>query len=328
MTTNTPIVNSGSHVLIATLGGKPQVVTFALDCLLALNTPITHVFAVHLSGDPRIQRALGKLDTELSSYNKPREIKLHPIAIHAPRYTPENPSPLTLGKALEHIDDPEAATAIWLTMHRLISTLKSNDASIDLCLAGGPRLISLQALSVATLLFTPRDRCWHLYTPEELRKLAGEGDIMHLKQESGMRLISVPFVPMGMIFPNLQMAMYLSPEQIVAERTQYISDLEVQHCRNVAQQLTKRQRDVLHAFACAPAEASVNDVANQMNIAVATVNTHKSAILQCCRNEWVLLPDLALTHHFLHDKFGLLPDKFWAEFPDRHRSRKGSGEST
>ena len=199
-------------------------------------------------------------------------------------------------------------------MHRLISTLKSNGAQIELCLAGGPRLISLQALSVATLLFTPPDRCWHLYTPEDLRAQAGEGQIMHLDADSGMRLIAVPFVPMGVIFPNLQSAMYLSPQEIIAERTRRLSDLELQRCRAVMRLSTPCQRKVLKAFACGPVEMSVKDMAAQLHLAPSTVNAHKTVILRHCRNEWALPEAQRLTHHFLRDKFGPLPAGFWEEW--------------
>ena len=40
-----------ASVLIATLGGQPQVVTFALDALLAQNEEITAVYVIHLSLD-------------------------------------------------------------------------------------------------------------------------------------------------------------------------------------------------------------------------------------------------------------------------------------
>lgn len=35
------------HILVATLGGQPQIVTFTLDLLLQHGFPITDVFVIH-----------------------------------------------------------------------------------------------------------------------------------------------------------------------------------------------------------------------------------------------------------------------------------------
>lgn len=51
--------------MICTLGGQPQVVTFALDALLADGVPITHCIVLHFANDNRrIKRSLDKLAAE------------------------------------------------------------------------------------------------------------------------------------------------------------------------------------------------------------------------------------------------------------------------
>jgi hypothetical protein len=51
--------------LLATLGGQPQVVTFALDLLLARGIPIRDVLVVHLADpSPRLRRARERLAAE------------------------------------------------------------------------------------------------------------------------------------------------------------------------------------------------------------------------------------------------------------------------
>ena len=51
-----------THILLATLGGQPQVVTFTLDLLLRDGFPISEVFVIHpKASDPRLQHSLACL---------------------------------------------------------------------------------------------------------------------------------------------------------------------------------------------------------------------------------------------------------------------------
>ncbi|MCP4419382.1 MAG: histidine kinase, partial [Chloroflexi bacterium] len=54
--------SSRQTTLICTLGGQPQVVTFALDALLSQGVPLSHLILLHLSPENRrYGRALQKL---------------------------------------------------------------------------------------------------------------------------------------------------------------------------------------------------------------------------------------------------------------------------
>ena len=53
------------HMLLATLGGQPQVVTFTLDLLLLRGFPISEVVVIHpQTVQERLQRALACLNAE------------------------------------------------------------------------------------------------------------------------------------------------------------------------------------------------------------------------------------------------------------------------
>ena len=80
------LVLSPSHeppptALVCTLGGKPQIATFALDVLLAQHTPIDRVCAVHLAeSDARIERSLDHLAQHLhSDYPQPIYLERVPV---------------------------------------------------------------------------------------------------------------------------------------------------------------------------------------------------------------------------------------------------------
>jgi CRISPR-associated protein Csx14 len=57
--------------LVATLGGKPQLVTFMLDILLAQGEPISQVIVVYPARQARSQAAFERLECEFAagSYN-------------------------------------------------------------------------------------------------------------------------------------------------------------------------------------------------------------------------------------------------------------------
>jgi CRISPR-associated protein Csx14 len=289
--------------MVATLGGKPQVVTFALDVLLRRGVPVERVCVVHLSSnDVRIRRAVDFLKQDLIAHQGDHAPLFESIPIRAePPMTSNGTYASTLGRPIEQIHEPGAPDAIWMTMHRLIATLKAEGYSIELCLTGGPRLISLQALSAAALLLTGQDHCWHLYTPADLRERAGEGQIMHASPESGVHLVSVPVLPMGLFVPGLRQAAFMAPEQFVAAATQRLNTVDTQRGREVVRQLTQRQREVLQAFARGARNAA--EVGRQLHISVSTVRSHQGVILDICRAAWALPVDEKLDFHFLREHF-------------------------
>lgn len=75
--------------------------------------------------------------------------------------------------------------------------------------------------------------------------------------------------------------------------------IERTRCQTVIEALTERQLDVLKAFA---AGFAPQQVAEQLNISLNTVNTHKRVIFDLCRNVWPDQP--AIRYHHLREWFG------------------------
>jgi CRISPR-associated protein Csx14 len=308
--------------LVVTMGGQAQVVTFALDWLLAQGESIGEVVVLHLSPeDERTRQALAQLAAEFSgdryrhasrsSQGEQRcRLRLVPMRRGSPR---------PLGSAQEKLTDirDEAdAEATWQTVYHLLSSLKAQGRSpgspgslrsLHLCIAGGRRMMGLLALSAAMLLCGHDDRVWHMYTPAEFLERARDGAIMHARPEDGVRLIQVPIVPWGAYFPALR-DLTRPPAQIIAAQTAHLDEAERARCRAVVACLTRRQRDVLHSFASGlpPQEA-----AEALGISLKTVDSHKTAILGECRVAWSLPDEAWLDYHFLHDKFGPLLDELF-----------------
>ena len=282
------MVVMNKSVLVATLGGQPQVVPFAMDALLAQGESISQVILLHLaSNEDRMQAARQKLRDEFKDGcygGMPCQLRFVPLQIG--------------DSVLTDIHNEAAAEAAWQSVRIMLSELKIGQHRLHLCVSGGRRIVALLLMSAAALLCDHHDRLWHMYTPDEVQKRARHGAIMHLRPEDGMTLIQVPLVPWGAYFPGLR-AMAQAPQEAVAAQMGWLRSSERQ-CQEIYQRLTERQRDVLIAFANG---SSPQDVAETLNITMATVNTHKTVILDECRIAWNLAPDARLDYRYLREKF-------------------------
>jgi CRISPR-associated protein Csx14 len=290
--------------MIVTIGGQAQVVTFALDWLLGQGEQVREVVVFHLSPDRPDQRAEQALRqvaaefegnrypvpawtrTSFKSESLPCRLRLVPI-----RRGPDR---------LADIQDDADADATWQTIYHLLNALKAQGQPLHLCIAGGRRMMGLLALSAAMLLCGHQDRVWHMYTPPQFLEQARDGAIMHARPEDGVRLIQVPVVPWGAYFPALR-DLAQAPAQIIAAQTAWLDEAERARRQAVMERLTDRQRQVLRWLAAGHVPQAV---AEELHISLATVNSHKTAILAECRLAWNMPEDAWLNYHFLREKFG------------------------
>jgi CRISPR-associated protein Csx14 len=308
--TNVSPTTLSPTALICTMGGKPQLATFALDVLLAHGVAISRVFLLHLSmTDPRIKRSVEMIRKEFAAGNAKRAMTIESRPIQPTRRIASDGLHPELGPAIERIDDPLAADAVWMTMHALIGRLKVEGYAIHLCVAGGPRLMALQALSAASLMLHDGDRCWHLFTPKDIRDAAGEGDLMHTN-DTRVRMVPVPLLPLGNLAPVLRRMAFATPEDVIATGRRAVDAEHVARCARVWEHLTGRERETLRVFAIGA--RSKREAAKKLGVAVSTVNTYTSNIYDLCRAEWNEPPDTHLNFHDLHERFGPLPESFWA----------------
>jgi CRISPR-associated protein Csx14 len=285
--------------LIATLGGQPQVLTFALDELLARGEAVDQVVAVHLApATPAMQQSLARLAAAFAGGRYAgRPCPLRSLLIHD---GPAAPHSASLQEVVAEITDERAAEATWQTLHRLIGQLKAEGRRLHLVVTGGPRLIGLLAMSAATLLFDHQDRLWHLYTPRQLRQEASGGAILHVGPDAGVRLIQAPLAPWGAYFPALRELTLASSQQVLTAQARWMDEGERGRCRLVVQQLTPRQVEVLQAFA---AGLSPQEVAERLSVTLKTVDSHKTAILDQCRIAWGVAEEERWTYRELRQRF-------------------------
>ncbi len=276
-------------ILIATLGGQAQVVTFALDILLAKGEEISDVYLLHPStAQPRIQRALTQLRHEFATGGDQAHYHGHPCRLHR----------IPLGDLDDIRNDSQAALA-WERIREFIAEQKAAGHKLHLLVAGGRRLMGLLVASAAALLCDHGDNLWHIYTPDAVQARVRDGAAMHVSPADGVVLIRVPLVPWGSYFPGLR-AMALASQATVAQQMAW-QQTDDTPCQQVYTHLSERQRDALHAFA---AGGSPQDVAEALKLTLSTVNTYRTVILAECRIAWQLPQEERLTYHFIAQRFG------------------------
>lgn len=287
--------------MVATMGGQPQVVTFALDALLVQGLAVSDVIVLYLAPhQERIQQALVKLATEFAGgcyHGRPLHYR---------------PCPVRSGlQPLADIHDEADANATWETVNELLGSLKAERRTLHVCISGGRRILGLLTMSAAMLHFGHQDALWHMYTPDKLIRQSADGALMHLPPNSGFRLIRVPMLPWGSYFPALRQLAQPgffgqdSPRggwDVLAGPRALLDEAEQQRCQAVVERLTLRQREVLQAFARG---LSPQAVAETLHITIKTVDSHKTVILAECRNTWSLPEAAPLDYRFLAEKFEL-----------------------
>lgn len=281
-----------ARVLVTTMGGQAQVVTFALDWLLGQGDEIAQVIVLHVAPqNPRTHKALEQLSSEFPHDHyrfANRPIRLRALTV------------MRGATPLQDICSEADAEATWQFMYQLLADLKTQGHTLDLVVAGGRRMMGLMAQSAALLLFGHQDRVWHLYTPDDLIARAYEGALRHVSPEEGVRLIRVPFVPWGAYFPALRELAGAPAERVLEKQIRQLEHEERAHCERAVAELTERQRDVLRELARG---RTPPETATALNISLKTVDSHKTTILEVCRNEWNVLAETRLDYHFLREKF-------------------------
>lgn len=278
---------AAGSIMVATLGGQPQVITFTLDELLARGFPIREVVVLYLSAEgSRVNQALERLQIEFEG----DLYRGHPCRLR--------PLPIRVGMSrLQDIQSDQDVVTTSEMLRELMTELKRERYQLHVCLSGGRRMMALLLIPLAMTHFGYGDRLWHIYTPDEFQAQARDGQIMHARPEDGVRLLQVPFVPFGAIGGPIA----------AARPTPGPGETEWPHCQTVWAKLSPRQREVLRLLA---AGRTPQQVADRLSISIKTFNSHNSKILAECRSAWELPETQRLDYRFLRIEFGPFLDKF------------------
>ncbi len=265
-----------SHVLIATLGSQPQIITLALDRLLE-TYPITKVNAIHLQSEifPTVQKQLSK-EFKDNQYNG----KLCQIHYTLVLY---NKTPIQVINSLDTL------SAVSDRFKQLFYEYKNQGDIIHLCLSGGPRLLGYAALLMAQQTFDAVDHIWHLYSSSEIREKTKNGSQMHSELEhENIKLIDAPFS-----------SIHLHVENHVFEKSP-----DYKNAKDVWDALSSRPQEVLYYILQNFSDA---EIAKSLSIQVKTVQTHKTKIFQECQYAWKLQAR-SINTQWVADHFACIKD--------------------
>ncbi len=176
--------NMTQHVLIATLGSEPQVVTLVLDLLQAKGYTIAEVMVVHTGGEA-VQRALKQLAKEFTG---PGAGIYRPVPVERDTWT------------IADIVTEEDTAALLRTLYRTVLAEKRAGRQVHLSIAGGRKPMAVYGMVVAQLLFDEDDRLWHLLS-EDWRP--GDERVMHIQPGDRISLVPIPVLRWGTVSPVL-----------------------------------------------------------------------------------------------------------------------------
>ncbi len=172
-----------STILVATLGAEPQVVTLALDLLLARKERIASVIVVHTTPDHEpVRSSLQSLHREFMvarSYGN--EI------LFVPHLLAGTSGPLSDVITPTDIDDAFRSFYVLLRQH------KQAGRRIHLSIAGGRKTMALFAMAAAQILFGPEDYVWHLVSDPALVT----SKRLHADHPQDVTLVPVPVAHWG-----------------------------------------------------------------------------------------------------------------------------------
>ncbi len=152
-------------VMLASLGSEPQVITYALDILIAEH-PIDEVIIIH-TDHPVINRNIDILREEFNQTYP--NVVLRPVLITNPN-----------GPVKDFLTQ-EDLRGLLRTLYIEIRRVRQANRRVHICISGGRKVMAVMAMSVAQLLFGPNDQVWYLITKgwkpgNEQRLHAGESD--------------------------------------------------------------------------------------------------------------------------------------------------------
>jgi len=159
---------------VATLGHEPQVVTIALDLLLARGHDVRDVTVVHTSS-PAVLAGLRAVRGEFASGRYPARLRSVPVRAES--------------GPLDDFRTESDVRSLLAALYRAVRDAKRAHDVVHLSLAGGRKVMGVAAMVVAQLLFGPEDRAWHLlsegWSPGAPRR-------MHLEPGETAHLVPVP----------------------------------------------------------------------------------------------------------------------------------------
>ena len=253
------------HILIATLGSEPQVVTLALDLLQEKGYPIAEVIVAHTVGET-VQPALKRLSDEFASM---QTCRYRPVPVDSDR-----------GMVSDILTEADTA-GVLRTLYRLILAEKRAGRVVHLGISGGRKPMAVYGMVVAQLLFDEDDRVWHLLSKDWR---PGDAQVMHVRPGDQVRLVPVPVLRWSTVSPVMtELALREDPwEAIQAQQAMQQQEDQRRKREFIEQWLSPAERELV----CLASTGSDNAaIARQLHKSEKTVANQFTSIYEKL-HEW------------------------------------------
>ncbi|NJL05956.1 MAG: hypothetical protein HC911_13830 [Chloroflexaceae bacterium] len=266
------------HVCIATLGGQPQVVTLALDRLLAQGYPISELLVLHLApSNPRYQRAIQTLAAEF-----PYDCYVNSLPHQPCRLRPISIKDAS-GAPLRDLDQPDVIPTVQQFLSSLLSQYRQSHQTLHLCISGGRRLLGYLLLTLAPTLLRSHDHIWQLTSSDAVRDQTRDGAMLHVPTYAEVQLMELPTLYLTAYTGHV--ARTNGNQDILKSTNEHFSHATFQLCQQVWHRLNDRQRKVLREeLNGTPRRVTVA----QIGLSLSTVNEYFTTIYDLCEEAWEL----------------------------------------
>lgn len=293
------------HVLVATLGAEPQVVTLALDLLRGKGYPIAEVVVVHTLG-PAVQPALTRLAREFA----------RPGACHYRAILVERD-----GWPVADFRVEADTAALLRTLYRTVLAEKRAGRVVHLSIAGGRKPMAVYGMVVAQLLFDEDDRVWHLLS-EDWRP--GDARVMHVRPGDRVSLVPVPVLRWSAVSPVLtELAVREDPwEAMQAQRSIRQQEDYYRQRQFIAHHLTRSERELVR-LACQGLDNAT--IARRLYKSEKTVANQLTKVYEKLRDWRGFRQDVAVSRAVLIAEFatyfsGVKEQEAWEKTPTKSGS--------
>lgn len=250
------------HVLVATLGTQPQVVTLAVD-LLAKDEGVVvdEVHVIHTAAEGPVGDALERLRAEFpdNCHYRNRRCSFNP----APIVTPE-------GRPVRDIRTEDDANSAFQTIYRVVLEQKQARKRVHLSIAGGRNSMVVYGAATAQILFDAGDRLWHILSTAEFEHTR----LMHRRNRCDAALAPIPVLRWSAISPVLTaLVCEQDPFRAIAAQEQLVErQADLQREEFLTQVLTPAEWRVVEDYVFHG--GADREIAGRLNISHRTVSTH------------------------------------------------------
>lgn len=169
---------------MATLGGKAQLITLALDCLREMGVTPEKTIVFHTNKQrTETAQAIERLKGDAAQIpDSPPYHFLELRDLHGP---------------LKDVTAPDEMETAFHAIYNEVRTAKFEGRIVHLLVAGGRRTLGVFGMAVAQMLFDDSDRLWHLASHPALEESAN----LHASPDEWVRLIGIPVLAWGRLSP-------------------------------------------------------------------------------------------------------------------------------